>query len=492
MKKLIALLAALSMVAQVQPAHAEDRFELNNTVMPQGSVLMQVAESELTEGFSWMHSDLTDKQGLSREQQREAFKICASLDDPNCNPNNSKRRISATSVFPFCAPGVSEICIEGVSVSVNGQPSVPATFVRMANDGKRLEANSRYKLLEGGSTSLFEYKDPISGVSMNLAATVKVLQQFNFAKKEFEIPFLNASVLPYRVESGGQYVTAGSGASNSCTFVESGVCGVPQTYPDGVAVKLTFNAPSFIGGWFRGRMRNPQIQVTAVNKNVNKISVEAAPIQVPKFGIVKTIDKLEGQEKVWFGTQGGWGIKSGVATGVDASRPEAFKYVEHFRSQANDSITGKSSTWFLTTVNAGSGSGCLADSSKVQGIVTTNSLVYDGSAPTFSGGFLNYKVGGLHFEIDGKTPFQGSYDLVMRSDTARCLYGFSNAPLSATVSVTNDKGSKTTATTVVSEKNGWLKMAAYGFTFSNKTIKVKITKKAVKPKAKPKPAPKKR
>jgi hypothetical protein len=43
------------------------------------------------------------------------------------------------------------------------------------------------------------------------------------------------------------------------------------------------------------------------------------------------------------------------------------------------------------------------------------------------------------------------------------------------VSVTG-AGSKNIATTVVSEKNGWLKMAAYGFTFSKKTIQVKITK----------------
>jgi hypothetical protein len=90
---------------------------------------------------------------------------------------------------------------------------------------------------------------------------------------------------------------------------------------------------------------------------------------------------------------------------------------------------------------------------------------------------------------DGKTPIQGSYDLVIRSETARCLYRFSNAPLSATISVTGG-AERNVATTVVSEKNGWLKLAAYGFTFSDKTIKVKITKKAVKPKAKP--APKKR
>jgi hypothetical protein len=33
----------------------------------------------------------------------------------------------------------------------------------------------------------------------------------------------------------------------------------------------------------------------------------------------------------------------------------------------------------------------------------------------------------------------------------------------------------TVATTVVSEKNGWLKMAAYGFTFSEKTLTVRMT-----------------
>jgi hypothetical protein len=66
---------------------------------------------------------------------------------------------------------------------------------------------------------------------------------------------------------------------------------------------------------------------------------------------------------------------------------------------------------------------------------------------------------------------------VMRSDVARCLYGFSKAPLNAKVSVVNNKGERFTATTVVGEKNGWLRLAAYGFTFSQKTIKVKITQK---------------
>jgi hypothetical protein len=64
----------------------------------------------------------------------------------------------------------------------------------------------------------------------------------------------------------------------------------------------------------------------------------------------------------------------------------------------------------------------------------------------------------------------------MRSDVARCLYRFSKAPLSASISVSGE-GDKNIATTVVGEKGGWLKLAAYGFTFSNKTIKVKLTQK---------------
>jgi hypothetical protein len=110
----------------------------------------------------------------------------------------------------------------------------------------------------------------------------------------------------------------------------------------------------------------------------------------------------------------------------------------------------------------------------VLGIVTTNSMVYDGGVPKFSRGFLDYRVAGLHFESDGKTEVIGSYDLVMRSDVARCLYGFNRAPVSATITISGE-GDKSIATTVVSEKNGWLKLAAYGFTFSQKTIKVKLT-----------------
>ena len=65
--------------------------------------------------------------------------------------------------------------------------------------------------------------------------------------------------------------------------------------------------------------------------------------------------------------------------------------------------------------------------------------------------------------------------MLIRSDTARCLYNFTNAPLSASVSVSYpDGGEKQIATTVLAEKDGWLHLAAYGFSFSNPLIHVKL------------------
>jgi hypothetical protein len=93
---------------------------------------------------------------------------------------------------------------------------------------------------------------------------------------------------------------------------------------------------------------------------------------------------------------------------------------------------------------------------------------------------MTYKVAGPHNGFDN-AEFKGSYELNMKSDTARCLYGFSKAPVSATISITSGDGSvQNVATTLLSEKNGWMKLSAKNFTFSVPTIRIKLTQVAVK------------
>jgi len=74
----------------------------------------------------------------------------------------------------------------------------------------------------------------------------------------------------------------------------------------------------------------------------------------------------------------------------------------------------------------------------------------------------------------------------MRSDVARYLYGFSNMPLNASVSVVDDQGVTTVGTRNISEKDGWIKIAAYGFGFSAPTVKVKFSQGKSSGVAKPK------
>ena len=101
---------------------------------------------------------------------------------------------------------------------------------------------------------------------------------------------------------------------------------------------------------------------------------------------------------------------------------------------------------------AATGAGTVVGEGDVVGVVSTNAMGYDSNAPAFKDGFLNYRVTGLHFQSDGLTPNLGTYDLVLRSDAARCLYGFSDAPISATVEIAGADGTQNVATTVVSEK----------------------------------------
>ena len=126
---------------------------------------------------------------------------------------------------------------------------------------------------------------------------------------------------------------------------------------------------------------------------------------------------------------------------------------------------------------------CLRQTNSLAGVVTTNATMYLDGPPTYipSQGTLDYKVASTHFEPDGKTVFKGTYDLVMSSKVARCIYGFTAAPINATISVTSESGEPNIATTIVSEKNGWLSLGAYNFTFSNPTVTVKLTQVAVAP-----------
>ena len=116
------------------------------------------------------------------------------------------------------------------------------------------------------------------------------------------------------------------------------------------------------------------------------------------------------------------------------------------------------------------------------GVIGTNAAVYSDGPPTFDKEeqSLNYTVGASHLDSKGEL-FKGYYQLNLRSDVARCLYGFGSAPIQAKIEVSSSDGTPTLATTVINESEGWLKMTASGFTFSTPKIKVKLSQAAAAP-----------
>jgi hypothetical protein len=164
-------------------------------------------------------------------------------------------------------------------------------------------------------------------------------------------------------------------------------------------------------------------------------------------------------------------------------------------AQLNGNKAGAmTSSWSFRTLSNREMNGannCFTSTPGIKGLVSTNSTTYSAGPPVFKDGALNYQVASAHFLPDGVTPFKGNYNLVMRSDVARCIYGFSNAPISASISVVSSEGSADVATTVAAEKDGWISLSANNFQFSSPTIQVKFTQDAavVTPKVNPSAAP---
>jgi hypothetical protein len=147
--------------------------------------------------------------------------------------------------------------------------------------------------------------------------------------------------------------------------------------------------------------------------------------------------------------------------------------------------------WELRDANA-----CIRNSTDLVGFVTTNAAVYSAGPPAYNKELesLDYKVIAPHYTASGEI-FKGTYDLRIRAEVARCIYGFTNAPIQASISVIGEDGSAQVATQTINEVNGWLSLSANGFTYSAPTISVKLRQDAPvvmptpEPSAEPTPEP---
>ena len=261
-----------------------------------------------------------------------------------------------------------------------------------------------------------------------------------------------------------------------CAIVGDGVCAMRQAFPENIKFGMVIRFSKVINGWMHGRIDSPEIDYELTSYGT-RVDMKGQSTRVPilaGWASPSDFSETERKQNSYLNNANGGSSYPGASGNYSMDQLNLWARVLKDKAVANPT------QWIFYNLperDIEAASTCIKSSKTLAGFVTTNSTTYTATPPIYNEqtGTLDYKVASPHFLADGKV-FQGKYNLYIDSKVARCIYKFSNAPISASVSITSsDGGQQNVATTVVNEDNGWLHLSATGFTFSSPTLKVKLT-----------------
>lgn len=441
---------------------------------------------------------------------RAVLPICADAADVNCiveifatDANGKKLTVGAATVFPTKNPQ---------AFTGNKALNVPrgSGAALVSIPGAPHAGGDKYLIKTTLSSS--RSGDQSSFITPRLSASISAVKIIN---GDFFDLATETNTAKYdrvgRIQVGTTQTKQGLEGAQSklCVAASTTECALPYTMPKEISFGFSLRLNTSLSGWLHGRMKNAVIGYSTAN-GITNLTVNANPIAVPVVDVWSKSDDLSDAHvaaylnQFWGGEAKHYPLSSetGGLPITDAEKTRegmrniSFKHINGSFSKssmdnfllwlpvAKDKAAAMPTQWRLGTMtDNGSGqvSDCLSKEKALAGVVTTNSTMYIDGPPVFKDNTLDYKVASTHFEPDGTTVFKGSYELIMSSSVARCIYSFTSAPISATVSITSENGQANAATTVINEKNGWLTLGAYGFTFSSPTVRVKLSQEAVAP-----------
>jgi hypothetical protein len=445
-------------------------------------------------------------------------KICSSLSDPRCSDLN-KGFEYFTRLGP-CENSEDLDCIESVTALIDTK-TISGKFVEFfpLRNVTTYQDNPSQSLPKARSGSIWEFPTLINSAGEKYFVNVtmggkKSKDENSFAPNSLAISVFGSELIPIKsrsgsdgtVDDGSSYVLENKRSDGSTTLGRIGVYGPYEdeqvncvmsgdskclnrkALPKDVGFSFSLRLSKSPSGWFHGRIKEPNISINNLSNGPGvKLSISGGSLQVPTVGFSKpwaTVDK-ELQDKYLDGSFGSKGcrwcstnpLEATTTSNPPPSGEESISELTSWLPKISDKSSADINTWSVRTLDSREMNGanrCFTKTSQLNGIVTSNSTVYSAGPPRFDGSSLNYKVAAPHLMSDGSVK-RGIYTLLVKSDVARCVYGFTAAPIKASVSVINDSGVNTLATTTVSERDNWLQLSAYNFTFSAPTIKVSLS-----------------
>ena len=454
--------------------------------------------------------------GVTGDSSDPRYSFCSSIED---NPCIEVPGIMLNAHLSACDSTVTINCISSVYAKSESGQVVEGTFIRYAAQNTKWSFEQQVKnnlpqvrgqggiwkiagLNHGGGGDSY-FVDALTTAWLAKTAGQAVSNQV------FSITSLDATVTPIN-EVAGNYSTSiasdsanrssdgsisgGMGAmvnqdqaSEGCIMMEDRLCMRMQDYPAGYRFGIKIRLGNNLNGWFHGRIYRPEVTVITNAAGGQDISIEALPVLVPTVTIKIPTSTITPELRTYLSQDKRFSNGSGYLMPGNAGQ-DAIDQVALWLPIIKDTASSSRLYWDVKTLIMDDTLDptvrtCSTQSSSVAGIVTTNALAYSAGPPTFnkSEASLDYKVVSPHLTSKNEVAI-GTYDLALRSDVARCIYGFSKAPISGSISIINESGTSTIATTVVNERNGWLFLSANGFTYSSPTLKVKLEQS-------PEPAP---
>jgi len=441
------------------------------------------------------------------QNKAKDFLYCEGVNDAICSKAFS---VGYFAFLPPCSQTATTNCIDGV----NAIDATGKEITGQYTEGFPLQGSNDFpgdparNLPTGATPSVWKIPGVVHG-----GGTDSYLLRFEMrgsasSSQKFNAYSIEGSLFPITVSSGNYfkgYVSDGAHVppqclqayfigcgepavqhpgdiTSACVSFDTGRCALRQAFPEGYRFKIKVRLGNSPTGWFHGRLFAPKVDLLSTGEGTN-LTVEADPVKVPVFGgYIKQSDATADLETYYSNNRFNTVYGSLSLDIAPAYQQNIFSLYAMWTKVLADKASATQSEWSFRTLELnGQNNPCFSDPTKLVGIVSTNAMIYSGGAPAFnsSEGTLDYKVGAPHFASNGDV-FKGSYDLQLRSDVARCLYGFSKAPIKATVSVANENGDSNVATTAVTEdpKTGWMHMSASNFMFSNPTVKIKLSQES--------------
>ena len=444
--------------------------------------------------------------------QKEAFS-CKSYSDPNCS---GAQNIWYNAILDVCKSESDTNCVIGVTAIKDGK-EIPGKFSQNYPETNKyaFKGDPTLNIPDGGLPSLWTFDGLThqggnqfmvypryfhngawyNGEKVNLAPTQFDVGIFAVSKEKVQNqPEFN--VIAQKADATGKAAWF-DGANFGCQSTgPQGECAISWPLPKDVRFRLEVRSSIPLTSFMHGRLLDPTIKITNDSSGRQLFSIEAGSVSVPVLNTwVKNSDMPKelhdylysmtnfGGFYTYRDGQGSSRDNVQLLENFDQYTPATFQEYLWWLPVAKDKSIGNKTMWIARTLSAAEVNGaggqvakCISNAKNLTGMVTTNAGMYVSGPPTFNAATqsLDYKVAAPHYDNNG-TPNIGTYNLVLSSEAARCIYGFSKAPISATISIVSADGTAQIATTIVREKDGWIYLSAAGYGYSSPTVRVKLS-----------------